>query len=183
MDWLSLGTSLAKIGAPMLASVFLGPEAGPLVGVLVNKLSDALGCPATPEAVQTAITTDPAAAAKVQTVEQTHADTIEAYLQDVQSARAMTVSLAQADSAVKWGAPVMSIANMVIFAGMVGLVASGMLADNATAQLIVGAVLGSYTSTNSFWLGSSRAASQRTDQAIDAAYRAAPKTGLAVRRK
>lgn len=183
MNWVELGASLAKLGAPMLASVFLGPEAGPLVGVLVGKLADALGCPATPEAVQTAIAVDPAAAAKVQAVEQTHADTIEAYLQDVQNARSMTVSLAQADSAVKWGAPIMSVANMIIFAGVITAAAFGRLVDNTVINLIIGAVIGSYTSTNSFWLGSSRAASQRTDQALEAAYRAAPNDRTSAKRK
>lgn len=172
MDWLSVGTTLVKAGAPMLASLFLGPEAGPLVGVMIGKLADKLGCPATPEGISTAIASDPTAPAKVQELEAAHADTIDAYLQDVANARGMTVGLAQANSAIQWGAPVMSAVNMVLFGAIIALVACRVLQDNATAQLIIGAVLGSYTSTNSFWLGSSKSATTRADQAIDFANRA-----------
>src|SRR4051812_39760230 len=44
-----------------------------------------------------------------------------AQLADVQSARVQTIELAKAGSAIAWGAPVVSILAVLVFAGFVGL--------------------------------------------------------------
>jgi hypothetical protein len=154
MNWTNLGVSLAKLGAPMLASVFLGPEAGPLVGALITKLAGAFGVDATPEAVQTAITTDPDAGTKVQAVEAQHADIVEAYLADVANARAANVQLVQTGSAIAWAAPVVSMIAIVGFLTIAAYLS--VVGDMNVRITILAAMIAGWTTVLNFYLGSSK---------------------------
>lgn len=60
--------AVTKAGGPLLGSVIGGPV-GTLAGAAIGALAEALGTPATPEAVKAAIDTKPDAAAIVQQVE------------------------------------------------------------------------------------------------------------------
>lgn len=59
-----LGGVLVKVGAPILADV-VKRNVGPGAGKVVEKLGEALGVPATPEAVTTAIELSPEASAPI----------------------------------------------------------------------------------------------------------------------
>lgn len=181
MDWLSLGTSLVKLGAPVLASVFLGPEAGPLAGALVGKLADAFDVPNTPEAVQHAIAIDPDAATKVQDVEATHRDIIEAMLADVQNARSTEVEYIKAGSFMQAVPGIWTVVVVGAFAAVLGvLLLHPIQLSETTAgllNLLLGVLVGEVARCGSFWLGSSQSSRLRADQAIDFAHKAtaAPK--------
>jgi hypothetical protein len=60
MDWRDLGGSLIKAGAPIIGTALGGPLGGMIGGAIGGVVADALGVPATPEAVDTALKTTPA---------------------------------------------------------------------------------------------------------------------------
>jgi hypothetical protein len=112
--------ALTKAGAPILGTLIGGPV-GTLAGAAIRALAEALGTPATPEAVQDAITNRPGAESIVREVEAEKAPAmLESYLKDTQHARATTVQLVEAGSAIAWGAPVVSVMIVVGFLGLVG---------------------------------------------------------------
>lgn len=169
MDWLQIGTSLARIGAPMLASLFLGPEAGNLTTTVLNKLASKFGVAATPDAVQAAINTDPDAASKVASIEAEHSDTIQAYLQDVQSARATQVQLVQAGSPLAYGSTVISVIVTIGFFGLLTLLLYAKLDDTSTRvaaiiNVILGTLAAAFTQVVNYHLGSTANSKSRMDE-------------------
>lgn len=62
MDWKDLAGTLIRAGAPIIGTALGGPLGGTIGGVAGKIIADALGVEATPEAVETAIRTDPAGA-------------------------------------------------------------------------------------------------------------------------
>lgn len=57
MDWKDLAGTLAKTGAPIIGTALGGPLGGTIGGVVGNIIASSLGVEATPEAVNSAITT------------------------------------------------------------------------------------------------------------------------------
>lgn len=154
--------SLIKAGAPILGTVIGGPV-GTLAGAAIGALAEALGTPATPEAVQAAIEAKPDAAAIVRQVE---ADTapglvaeLNARLADVQNARQQTVQLVQAGSPIAWGAPVISTLVIVGFiaALFMFLVKPVELssAQAAILNILLGTLTAAFGQVVNYWLGSS----------------------------
>jgi hypothetical protein len=62
MDWKDLAGTLIKTGAPIIGTALGGPLGGTVGGIAGKLIADALGVPATPEAVHEAIQADPAGA-------------------------------------------------------------------------------------------------------------------------
>lgn len=65
MDWKDLAGTLIKTGAPIIGTALGGPLGGTIGGIAGRVIADALGVDPTPEAVNTAIQTDPLAASKL----------------------------------------------------------------------------------------------------------------------
>lgn len=151
--------SLIKAGAPILGTVIGGPV-GTLAGAAIGALAEALGTPATPEAVKKAIDTRPDAAAIVRAVEAEKAPALnadlEAILRDRQGARDHTLALVEKGSVISWGAPVVSL---VVVIGFVGLSYLAMNPTQGVRSDVVLYLLGAWqslaTAVISYWVGSS----------------------------
>lgn len=188
MDWTSLGLSLVKAGAPVIASLFLGPEAGPLVSIVLDKLGGALGVPATPDAVTTAIASDPDAAAKVQGVEAAHAGLIQAYLADVQNARSTEVEYVKAGSFIAavpgiWTIMVVG-AFITVMAVLLGRAFTYTTEQLSLLNILLGVLVGEVARCGNFWMGSTQAGRLRGDQAIDFAHKSSkPPPALPAKRR
>ena len=162
-----LASILTKIGAPLLSTAIGGPV-GALASAAIGALAEALGTPATPEAVAKEIENNPEAATAVRKIEAEQApDMLKAYLADVQDARAQTVKLVESGSSIAWGAPVISV---LIVTGFLGLVTGLMfksVPDNQVTLILFGALSAAFSQVVSYWLGSS-AGSARSGDAIRA---------------
>lgn len=162
-----LASILTKIGAPLLSTAIGGPV-GTLASAAIGALAEALGTPATPEAVAKEIENNPEAATAVRKIEAEQApDMLKAYLADVQDARAQTVKLVESGSSIAWGAPVISV---LIVTGFLGLITGLMfksVPDNQVTLILFGALSAAFSQVVSYWLGSS-AGSARSGDAIRA---------------
>jgi hypothetical protein len=157
--------ALTKAGAPLLGTLIGGPV-GTLAGAAVGALAEALGTPATPEAITDAIKQQPGAEAIVRQVEADKAPgLIEAYLRDVQDARATTVKLVDSGSAIAWGAPIVSIMIVTGFLGLIGALLFKQVPDSQVSLVLFGTLSTAFGSVVSYWLGSS-AGSARSGDAI-----------------
>lgn len=162
-----LASILTKIGAPLLSTAIGGPV-GALASAAIGALAEALGTPATPEAVAKEIENNPQAATAVRKIEAEQApDMLKAYLADVQDARAQTIKLVESGSSIAWGAPVISV---LIVTGFLGLITGLMfksVPDNQVTLILFGALSAAFSQVVSYWLGSS-AGSARSGDAIRA---------------
>lgn len=162
-----LASILTKIGAPLLSTAIGGPV-GALASAAIGALAEALGTPATPEAVAKEIENNPQAATAVRKIEAEQApDMLKAYLADVQDARAQTIKLVETGSSIAWGAPVISV---LIVTGFLGLITGLMfksVPDNQVTLILFGALSAAFSQVVSYWLGSS-AGSARSGDAIRA---------------
>lgn len=151
--------ALTKAGAPILGTIIGGPV-GTLAGAAIGALAEALGTPATPEAVKQAIETKPEAAAIARQVEAEKAPAmnadLEAILRDRQGARDQTMALLDKGSVISWGAPVVSV---VVVGGFVGLSYLAMNPSQGVRADVVLYLLGAWQtlagSVVGYWVGSS----------------------------
>lgn len=162
--------TLTKVGAPLLGTLIGGPV-GTIAGAAIGALAEALGTPATPEAVKQAIETRPEAAAIVRAVEAEKAPALnadlEAILRDRQAARDHTLTLVEKGSPMAYGAAVVSI---IVVSGFVGLSflamkpeATGVRSD--VVLYLLGAWQSLATAVVGYWIGSS-AGSATKDAAL-----------------
>ncbi len=209
MDFSTLVPTLARYGAPMIAELFetaATATGGPLAGMAVtgisnfvlSRLASAFGTPEDPAAVSTAIETaaqaDPVATqAKLQTVQDDHSALIQQAMaqsqideQNVENARATSVSLAQLGTRPAMllaSAPaILGVFNLLMFAWVVWFFFAGHNVDSPNGNLIVGAIIGAYATTQAYFGGSSAIAKHRGDQAIDFAHHATPPTPSVTKR-
>lgn len=159
--------SLIKSGAPLLGTVIGGPV-GTLAGAAIGALAEALGTPATPEAVKAAIETQPGATAIVQRIEAEKGSTLnadlDAYLRDIQDARATNVRYIEAGSGIAWAPAILTAINFIGFYGVLILVIYKGLPDTGARELVsgmIGAVVGSYLASNNFFFGSSQGSANK----------------------
>lgn len=152
--------TLAKVGAPALATLIGGPV-GTIAAAAVGALAEALGTEANPERVADAIEARPDAPAIVREVEATRApelqQDLEAILRDRQGARDQTLSLVREGSPIQWGAPVVST---IVLLGFALLSYLAMKPETAGVQKdVVMILLGAWSSLASgvvaYWVGSS----------------------------
>lgn len=160
MDWSSLAGQLAQIGLPALGTLFGGPLGG-TVGALVGKgVAAALGVPATPEAVSSAVAADPSGAALKLAEIEAETKRQDAYLADMANARAMEAVAIQTGHDIAWVPVAFSALNYVILIGVITCVAMGWLREDG---IVVGFALGAATSAYNFWLGSSESSKRNAD--------------------
>ncbi len=91
-------------------------------------------------------------------------DEMKAQLADVQNARNQTVELAKAGSSIAWGAPVVSVLAVGVFAGfVVMLFTQSIQGDMKDAlMLLAGAAAAGFGQVLNYWLGSSAGSAQKT---------------------
>lgn len=191
MDWASLAGQITGLGAPILGSILGGAIAGPAGAALGSQagkiLASALGVEATPEAVQTAIQSNPnEAAAKIQAAESAHKDdlaALQAELADIQSARATMTALASSGSRIAWGPSVISTI-VVVGNILIGLAAMfhPVGADPGVVLFLLGGWNTAFASVISFWMGSSSGSQKKDAQIGQFLNTAAAPVGRAVER-
>lgn len=171
--------ALLKAGAPILATIVGGPVA--IIGTaVIGALADALSSPGspvapTPEAVTTAINTNPNASVIVKQVEaekgSTFVDELNVRLKDVQDARATNLSLVKEGSNIAWGSPVVSVLVVVLFALVLTVFLTKPIqfseAQSALLNITVGTLTAAFTQVVNYWLGSSHGSSSK-DAALKA---------------
>lgn len=188
-DWKTVVGPLLEEFAPKITTVLAGeiPVVGPFVsgiaGDMVGKfLSDQFGVPNTPTDVAAAIAAAPADVAQqkiiaaeneavakwpaLAQIEQAQAEAFKAGVADNEAARQSTLALAQAGSAIAWGAPIVSTLVVVTF-GLIlilWLVRPPQVADaNALAVLnvLIGTQATAFIAVVNYWLGSSASSRQK----------------------
>ncbi|WP_298704490.1 hypothetical protein [uncultured Variovorax sp.] len=173
MNWQSIAGQLAQIGLPALGTLFGGPLGGTIGGLVGKGVAAALGVEPTPQAVSTAISADPnAAAVKLAQIEaETKAN--EAQLADIANARGTTVQLATVGSNIAWGAPVVSCIICVgFFAVLTMLFFVRVEMPSSVFQLlsvILGVLASLMTQVGNYWLGSSEGSRRNADTIRDVA--------------
>jgi hypothetical protein len=169
----ALAGALKQVGGTLLGGMIGGPAGAAIAPVIIGALADALGADKTPEAVTKAIMDNPDLAGPVvQRVEANQGDTLkelELRLGDVKDARAQTIQLVQAGSAMAWGSPVVSVIVVLGFLGALFMVMGRpMTMDNAQStilNILIGTLGASFTQVVNYYLGSS-AGSAAKDQRL-----------------
>jgi hypothetical protein len=176
-DWKQLAGPLVSAGGSILGGVIGGPAGavlGPMIGGVV---ADALGVPATPDAVGAALN-QPGAAEKVAQVQAASGPAIlsaqDAYLADIASARIQTVELAKVGSKIAWSAPLISTLVVVGFLGLVGALLWRAIPDNQVTMMLIGALSAGFQQVLSYWLGSSKGSSDKTAELTALVKKLAP---------
>lgn len=176
MDWGTIG-SLVVSAAPTIGSLLGGLipfPGGAILGQVAGKvLAEALGVPATPDAINTAITTgDPATIqAKLSEAEakmQAEVDKHKADLADIADARAANIQLVQAGSSIAWGPAVISV---MVTAGFIGCVFALMVLKIDFSQtsgqaflILTGVLSQAFAQVTGYWLGSSAGSADKSNQ-------------------
>ena len=157
--------------APTVAEWILGDKTGKAVGKVTSIAQDILGT-SDADQIERAVAADPNLALQFkQAVIQAAAEdkrmeleAMKAQLADVASARAQTVELAKAGSAIAWGAPVISTIITVGFFVMLWLVINREIPEGSQqlANIMLGSLGASFTAVVSYWVGSSAGSAQKT---------------------
>lgn len=154
----SLGATLLRLGAPVLGGAVAGPAGAAIAGTVIGALADALGTAKTPEAVEKALE-KPEATVIVKQVEASQGgavmEEVNAYLQDVQDARAATVKLVEHNSAIAWGAPIISVIVMLGFSMLSYLSIYAPGNQREVLLFLLGNWSGLATGVVAYWVGSS----------------------------
>ena len=177
-----IGTALGAAGAvaldlaPELARWLFGPGAAPVVMAVQEAIGAVTG--STDRDVQVARVADPtvATALRVQLAQiaaqaaaardAAQVSKITALLADVAGARAQTLALAQAGSALSWGAPVVSVVVLATFGAVVSLVLFRTVPSGSEAVLnvLLGTLGAMATSVVGYWVGSSVGSVRKDDR-------------------
>ncbi len=105
------------------------------------------------------------AAQQEQVARQADLDALKAQIGDVQNARAQTVALAQAKSAVAWAPPIVSIVvlatfGLVMWAALTRALPAG---SETILNMLLGTLAAMATSVVGYWVGSSAGSERKTD--------------------
>jgi hypothetical protein len=179
---------LPAIGAlaPELLRHVIGEKAGDVADQVLGAVRSAVGAD-TPEAVEAAIR-DPQVAMQLRirlaeiaaereaAAEKARQDELKALLSDLASARNQTVALAQAGSAIAWGAPLVSILVLVAFGLCCWVVLTRALPEGSQeiAYITLGTLGAMAMNVVQFWIGSSNG-SARKDETLRALVGGAPR--------
>lgn len=164
--------------APTVASWVMGDKTGAAVSKITGIAQDILGT-SDADGIERAVAADPNLALQFKmAVLQAEADArnheaqmsrqaleeLNARLADVASARNQTVELAKAGSPLAWGAGVVSVLAIVVFAGFVYMLFAKVVPEGMKEALLLlgGSAATGYGMVLSYWLGSSSGSAQKT---------------------
>lgn len=174
MDWSAL-TPLIAGAAPTIGGLLGGLipfPGGAILGQVAGKvLAEALGVPPTPEAVKEAIETRDSGVVQAQLSEaevmmKAEVEKFKAQLEDVQNARSTMLGLANADSNIAWGAPVVSVVVVVGFTiiSFIAMKPNLVGVDQTVTMYLLAAWQGLATMAAGYWLGSSAGSNDKNAQ-------------------
>ena len=167
MKWKDIKETLIGKGLPLLGGVF-GGSAGEKIG---EGLAGALGCDPTPEAINDAIN-DPEKLLQLKKYEMDHKKELEqiqleetfAYLADVQAARSREIEIARVTGKRDINLYVLAWTIVIGFFGLMGILIFRVIptANSTILNLVVGALLGSFTTVIGYFFGSSKSSTDKT---------------------
>jgi hypothetical protein len=116
------------------------------------------------------------AAQHEQAAAQATLDALKAQIGDVQNARAQTVALAQAKSAVAWAPPIVSVVvlatfGLVMWAALTRALPAG---SETILNMLLGTLAAMATSVVGYWVGSSAGSERKTDLLYNSTPAASP---------
>lgn len=165
-DWKQLAGPLVSVGGTILGGVIGGPAGAALGPMIGQALAGALGCAVSPDAIGAALQLPGAANTVAQAQAQIGPAVLsaqDAYLADLQNARAQTVDLAKAGSSIAWSAPVISLVIVIGFLGLVAALLFKTVPDSQVVMVLFGALAQSFGQVCNYWLGSSKGSADKTD--------------------
>lgn len=154
--------------APSVASWVLGDKSGGAVKTVTDIIKQTTGIDGDPDAALAAnpqLMLDLKLAllkAQGEEAERRHQEYL-AGLADVASAREQTVGLAKAKSPIAWGAPIVSVLAVCVFAGFIYLLFVKAIPESMkdALMLMAGAASAGFTQVLGYWLGSSAGSAQK----------------------
>lgn len=157
--------------APTVASWILGDKTGAAVEKVTGIAREVLGTD-DPAGIERALAADPNIALQFKMAvmkaeadaRQADLDAVRIQIADVASARQQTVELAKAGSPISWGAPVVSVLAVAVFAGFVYMLFVAQIADGVreALMLMAGSAAAGFGAVLNYWLGSSAGSAQKT---------------------
>lgn len=150
--------------APTVASWIMGDQTGAAVSKVTGIAREIIGSDNAND-IERAIAADPNLATQLKmAMIQAEADarrqefeTLQAQLADIASARSQTVELAKTGSPLAWGAGIVSVLAIVVFAGFVYMLFAKVVPEGMKEALLLlgGSAATGYGMVLSYWLGSS----------------------------
>ena len=156
MDWKEIGRTAASVGAPLLGGALFGP-AGAAVGSIIAA-QFGVSPDATPDQLMAAITGDPDAALKLRQIETTHVERLRELENERLKIETADTQQARTSHENHWMPWVLTL----ILSSMVALIVAALVwisipPDNKeVVYLIVGQLIGGFSTAIAYWLGSSR---------------------------
>lgn len=155
--------------APTVAGWIMGDKTGKAVGTVTDIIQKTTGIEGDPTE---ALNAKPELVLELKKAlieaeaadKQRQHDEIMAQIADVANARSQTVELAKTGSSIAWGAPVVSVLAVGVFAGFIYLLFVKSLPDGMkdALMLMAGSAAAGFGSVLNYWLGSSAGSAQKT---------------------
>lgn len=161
MNWRDIGKQVAKV-APILGSALGGPIGG-AAGALV---ATALGVDSNPDKVSEAMDSDPEWTFKVMELERKHEESLRRMDLDEKKAEMADTQQARRTHREHW----MPWALTCILSIMVSAMVAALIwisipeSNREVIYLIVGQLIGAFSTAISYWLGSSKSSSSKNEQ-------------------
>lgn len=162
MNWKDIGKQAIQMGAPILGGALGGPVGG-AAGALIASV---FGVGDTPTEVSNAIKADPESAIKLVELEQKHEQALRQMALDERKAELEDTQQARTTHTGHW----MPWALTCILAAMVAAMVAAMIwvsipPDNKeVVYLVVGQLIGAFSTACAYWLGSSRGSAVKDEQ-------------------
>lgn len=157
-DWKQIGRQIAD-SAPMLGAALGGPG-GAAIGAIV---ASTLGTGNNPAEVAAALNADPQALVRLKELEQQERDNLRSHALEMAKAEMLDQQQARAMHKDHWMPSVLTL----VLAVVIGLISAGLFfvvvpdTSKEVLYLIVGQLLGAFSTAVAFWLGSSRSSTEK----------------------
>lgn len=158
--WSDVGQTVARY-APVLGAVVGGPAGASIGGIIAT----ALGTDSTPDAVSTALMGDPDAAVKMREIELRNAEILAAINLDTVRAVIDDRKHARATHGGHWMTWALTLALAVMTAATLAalMLIETPMANKEVVYLLVGQLIGAFTTACAYWLGSSRGSLEKQE--------------------
>ncbi|WP_020409824.1 hypothetical protein [Hahella ganghwensis] len=158
MNWSDIGKTVGKV-APTIGTLLGGPG-GAVLGTAVASL---FGVNSKPDEVAKALKSDPQAALKLREFEIREAESLQDFMFKMEESRRLDRSDARANHKTHWMPSALTLASIVMVSGMFYLLAFGDPNEKTSevVYLIVGQVMGVFTSACAYWVGTTKGSSDK----------------------
>lgn len=158
--WTDVGNTVARF-APVLGAVVGGPAGASIGGIVAA----ALGTNSTPDAVAAALAGDPDAAIKLREIEARNAEVLAAINLDTMRAMIDDRKHARSTHGGHWMTWLLTLALVVMVAATLAalMMIETPMANKDVVYLVVGQLIGTFTTACAYWIGSSRGSLEKQE--------------------